>query len=284
MVAHDQLLESRFYREFLSDIGIARVCTGFVLDNGAGIKATSCGVFRDKHDTPFNQGDVEWMKLLIPHLSRSLGMTQHLETVRLQTASILASFDRLAFGVVLLNYDLSAVHMNTRAKEILARRDALTLNAKGCLVNVPISARSSSHLARWLRNLQLPVVEQTSFTEVCRVQRHGGGSYDLRCSPLSTHEWQGTCQETRYVVFISDPDALQLPDEALLSTLYGLTRAQSRVALAFAHGGTYKGVAHSLGISEDTIRSHVKEIYPKVRVSRQADLVRLVLALGKNRA
>ncbi len=54
------------------------------------------------------------------------------------------------------------------------------------------------------------------------------------------------------------------------------------MALAFAQGSTYKQVAESMDISEETVRSHVREIYPKTRVNRQADLVRLVLALAQS--
>ncbi len=37
-----------------------------------------------------------------------------------------------------------------------------------------------------------------------------------------------------------------------------------------------------LKMAEETVRSHVKEIYPKTRVHRQADLVRLVLSLSQS--
>lgn len=55
---------------------------------------------------------------------------------------------------------------------------------------------------------------------------------------------------------------------------------QARVARAFAGGGLYKDVARNLGISEETVRSHVKEIYPKTRVNRQADLARTLATLA----
>jgi len=35
-------------------------------------------------------------------------------------------------------------------------------------------------------------------------------------------------------------------------------------------------------VSVETVRSHIKEIYPKTRVNRQADLVRLVLSLAQS--
>jgi DNA-binding CsgD family transcriptional regulator len=70
------------------------------------------------------------------------------------------------------------------------------------------------------------------------------------------------------------------PDSECLGALYGLTPAQAKMACEFAKGGSYKEVASRMSISEDTVRSHVKEIYPKLRVNRSADLVRLILLLS----
>jgi DNA-binding CsgD family transcriptional regulator len=99
-------------------------------------------------------------------------------------------------------------------------------------------------------------------------------------SPLG---WAAEEGEARYVVFITDPAAVEMPTLERLAALYSLTRAQARAALALAAGASYKGAARQLGVTEETVRSHVKDIYPKLRVNRQADLVRLLLSLGQVR-
>ena len=76
--------------------------------------------------------------------------------------------------------------------------------------------------------------------------------------------------------------AVQLPDATQLCAIYDLIPAQAKVACEFASGGTYKQVAQRLQISEETVRAHIKEVYPKTRINRQADLVRLVLSIGKS--
>lgn len=45
---------------------------------------------------------------------------------------------------------------------------------------------------------------------------------------------------------------------------------------------TYEQVARRLGVTVETVRSHIKDIYPKTRVNRQADLVRIVLSLARS--
>ena len=55
---------------------------------------------------------------------------------------------------------------------------------------------------------------------------------------------------------------------------------ESRVAVLLAEGMTVRDVAAAMGRAESTIRSHVKHMFAKHGLSRQADLVRLVLAVG----
>ncbi|MDY6949765.1 MAG: helix-turn-helix transcriptional regulator, partial [Pseudomonadota bacterium] len=142
-----------------------------------------------------------------------------------------------------------------------------------------------SRLSQWLDRIRdTPLSQHSHFLDGCRVPRSGSHShYIVQCSALgSQEEWDLGGGQFHYVAFITDPAALKLPREERLMQLYGLTQMQARVALAFAGGATYKNVARSLRISEETVRSHVKEIYPKTRVNRQADLVRLVLSLGQS--
>ena len=55
---------------------------------------------------------------------------------------------------------------------------------------------------------------------------------------------------------------------------------ESRVAVLLAQGMTVGEIAAVTSRKESTIRSHVKTTFAKLGLSRQADLVRLVLSLG----
>lgn len=79
-------------------------------------------------------------------------------------------------------------------------------------------------------------------------------------------------------ILISDPAQRIAPDSGLLSSLYRFTPAESRVVTAMLEGSTPAATASCLGISVNTVRRHLKQIFAKARVRRQADLVRLVSA------
>jgi DNA-binding CsgD family transcriptional regulator len=66
-----------------------------------------------------------------------------------------------------------------------------------------------------------------------------------------------------------------MPGEAF-ARLYGLAGAELRLLLALAQGLGGKEAADMLGISETTVRTHLRHIFSKTDTSRQADVLRLL--------
>ena len=288
MVEREEFLASAFYRDFLRGLGIGRVCAGVVFEGSPDLPGMVLSIFRADSDPAFTRQDAQWMSLLVPHVSRATGIMQRLDTARVQIASLLASFDRLRFGVVLLNESMQVLHLNQAAQAVLDRGDGLLLDAERNLDSRP-GAGCAAGLSRWLAEVKdTPVAEQAHFLDGCWIARDKGGGgerrrYTLQCAPVpASGMWLAAGEAVRYVVFVTDPSSVGLPTAGRLCGLYGLTFTQARVAREFCGGGTYKQVARRLRVSEETVRSHVKQIYPKMRVNRLADLVRIVLSLGQS--
>lgn len=83
----------------------------------------------------------------------------------------------------------------------------------------------------------------------------------------------------RALVFLSDPARTPLSRADVLRVLCGLTPAEGRVADTLAQGLEIREAGDRLGITQETARLHVKRILAKTGVSRQAELVRLMLSL-----
>ena len=67
----------------------------------------------------------------------------------------------------------------------------------------------------------------------------------------------------------------------MVAKTLGLTPAESRVAVAVAEGKSVRAIAEAAGHTKDAIYWHLKHIYKKQSISRQADLVRLVLSIAE---
>ena len=62
-------------------------------------------------------------------------------------------------------------------------------------------------------------------------------------------------------------------DVAFFCARFELTIAQARLAAFLSKGGTLAEYASMTGIKTSTVRSHLKAIFQKVGVKRQAELV-----------
>ena len=69
------------------------------------------------------------------------------------------------------------------------------------------------------------------------------------------------------------------PVEAL-ARRYGLTGAEMRVLFAIVEIGGVPEVAHMLGISQATVKTHLQRIFGKTSTARQADLVKIIAGLA----
>ena len=77
-------------------------------------------------------------------------------------------------------------------------------------------------------------------------------------------------------VFVTDPELHGTPDEALLRAVFGLTPAESRVAVRIAQGQRFSDVTEQLAIGAATGRTHLRSIFAKTGTRTQAQFVKLV--------
>jgi len=79
------------------------------------------------------------------------------------------------------------------------------------------------------------------------------------------------------ILLVVEPRAsLNSPPAELLQSLYDLTAAEARIARGIVTGAALNHVAHELGVSPQTARTHLKRIFVKLGVSRQAELITLL--------
>ena len=82
------------------------------------------------------------------------------------------------------------------------------------------------------------------------------------------------------LVLLVAPGSRRRIDPGLVATTLGLTPTESRVAVGLAEGKSVRDIAKATGLSENTLYWHLQQIYEKKAISRQVDLVRLVLSIN----
>ncbi|MGO4670231.1 helix-turn-helix transcriptional regulator [Bosea sp. 2RAB26] len=82
------------------------------------------------------------------------------------------------------------------------------------------------------------------------------------------------------VVMLVDLDAHLQPNRYMLQRMFGLTLAETRIALQLARGDQPADVARSCNVSRTTIRSQLASVFAKTSTRRQAELVKLLALLA----
>ena len=103
----------------------------------------------------------------------------------------------------------------------------------------------------------------------------------LHVMPMARHEADFGSRDVGAMVVIVEAAADRSAiDPERVGILLGLTPAESAVAVALARGKTIRDIMVATGRSESTIRWHIKHIYAKHGLSRQAELVQLVMLVA----
>ena len=87
-------------------------------------------------------------------------------------------------------------------------------------------------------------------------------------------------RRTAALVLIVEPGSQHRIDPGLVARTLGLTPMESRVAAWLAEGRSVDEMAGAMGNTKHAIYWHLQRIYRKLSISRQAELVRLVLPLA----
>jgi DNA-binding CsgD family transcriptional regulator len=79
-------------------------------------------------------------------------------------------------------------------------------------------------------------------------------------------------------LFITDPACTCIPNTEHLRQQFGLTRTEALLAVVILSGEGLGASAGRLGISTQTARTHLRNVFAKTGARRQAELVRLLLS------
>ena len=112
-------------------------------------------------------------------------------------------------------------------------------------------------------------------------RRFGSPPLVVNVKPVAVPQPDYGARHTAALVLIVEPGRGHRIDTDLVAGVLGLTPMESRVAVWLAEGRSVREMAEATGRTEGSIYWHLKQIYGKQPISRQADLVRLVLSISE---
>jgi DNA-binding CsgD family transcriptional regulator len=167
------------------------------------------------------------------------------------------------------------IHANVAAHRLIAEADVLRA-ANGRLS--ALKAKGGQNLLEVFAAAQAGDAAVGKGGIAVPLAARSGERYVAHVLPLTSgaRRKAGVCYAATAAVFVRKAGLdLPSPPEAVASE-FKLTPAEVRVLFAIVQIGGVPEVAPVLGVSEQTVKTHLHRLYEKTATRRQADLVKLV--------
>jgi len=273
VISCEEFVQTRFFREWLAPQSLM---DGLFSNLEKG--ATSCAPFTAMRHAGQGQVDDRMrhrFELITPHVRRAMLIGKVIDLHRVEAAALADSLDELASAMLIVDATGRIIHANASAYRLIAEADVLRAANGRIAVRDFESNRSlldafkaaqAGDAAIGKRGIAMPMTAGT------------GERYVAHVLPLTSgaRRKAGVSYSATAAVFVRRA-ALDLPSppEALADE-FNLTPAELRVLFAIVEIGGVPEVAPVLGISDQTVKTHLHRIYEKTASKRQADLVKLV--------
>ena len=215
---------------------------------------------------------------LLPHVRQFVRVRQALVRAEARNTTVTALLDNPRIGVVHLDRRGRPMAANDRARGILRHGDGLS-DRDGML-----RARTPADQARLERLVgdALPTYGPAPRSGSMLLRRSPVlPPFAVHVKPVGVPRPDYGARHVAALVLIVEPGRRHRVDPQLVATTLDLTPAETQVAVWLAEGRSVRDMAEATGHTEGTIYWHLKQIYQKQSISRQADLVQLVLSLAE---
>lgn len=269
LVSDADFRASEMYRQALAPVGMEYSMGVYIPIEEKLISVVS--VIRGPDSAAFTVADCGEFSRLVPHLSRAVSMHGAFRRSQEQLANFKAVLDGVPLGIMVVDDDEVKV-ANRAARSMLDEGDAMRIHngrLRGATQRADTDLRDAVHQALSGTDQPVGVVLPLDHAEPVRgvIRRLHAKSARMLGAPSDA-----------VALYVTDPrKPLETPQE-ILQRLFGLTAREAAVLQILAEGQDVSAAAMQLSVGVATVRSHIKHIKERTGVSRQGELVRLVLS------
>ncbi len=262
------LRRDEWYNDYLLRAGIDEAVGVRLFESASHVVVF--GVSHGNDRAPFTAAGTAALQELLEPLAKAARLHTELGSLGWEPAIALRALDQLAAAVIVADSDGRVIQANRAAERVLRRGDGLTIrNGKLGALHVFDGERLEAVIAA-------AAAEQKTGAAIgrMRIRRHDGHPpYILTVAPASTDV--AAYGRPLTMIVLADPDE-NSPSQRDLAEFFGLSRAESRLAVALLGGKRLGEVSRDFGVQITTLRTQLSSILKKTEVTRQVDLIRLL--------
>jgi DNA-binding CsgD family transcriptional regulator len=267
-----ELSKTEIFNDFLLHSDIVHGL--FAVAHSSASAWASLSLYRGGQANSFQKSELDVIDAVVPHLQNAFKLHFRFADMKSRGDSLEEALGMLGTGVIFLGRKGEILASNQTADRILAEQDGLAACASGLRCTHPPSADLLAKLIA--DSAETSEGRGTGPGGTLSIPRKDRPPLQVRVAPVAIQQKE-SARSPAAVVFITCHLAEAKRPEKNLRELFGLTPAESRVALLLTRGECVNKIAELIGVSRNTVRSQMKSIYAKTQVNRQSDLVRLLL-------
>lgn len=259
-----------FLEGFYHAVGLGGALGGPLVrsDGRVGVIAIQRGLER----ASFDEDDVARFKALMPFVIQALDLRRRFFEANAALSRLEAALAPVAVGVMAFDEAAILRHANAAARSVLARCDALSLDASGRLHADDLPSERAIRLC-------FAQLETHGASRVVAVPRRKAlePAYVVRIGRASSKGRGGG-----FTALISDAGRAVGDGAFLIGAAFGLSPEAARLVAALAAGDDLATYAERTGITVNTAKYHLKMAFSATGARRQVDLLRLAFGLMRD--
>ena len=196
----------------------------------------------------------------------------NLQEIQKITSSTLGAFEKINAAIASVDAEGKVLYANDPAQEIFNDSAYFSISNEGYLKS--INSDETKAFLDFLKKIST-ADDEAQPKSVFRFSGEEGVDPVVVSAVCQKAEGEG--QQPSISLMVSDPSRKNVASVDDISIALNLTRSEARVVYGLIVGGSVDEAAEMAGVSLSTARTYLKNVFSKTGVSRQAELVRLVM-------
>ncbi len=272
---YEDYCRSRLYLEWAKPQGWGDFTHGLLEKSGS--RFGTFGVAHAIEHSPAAEEHRRRLRLVTPHVTRAVEIAKAMQLQKIAAETLSSAVNSLAAGVFLVKQDGSLAYANESGQKMIDAGELLQL-AAGVLTASDLAKRDEFRRAlaetaeeRADSDGQIVVLTNgqqdrfiAQFVALTKGERRNAGTLFGATAALFVYKAQ-----------LQRPTLIER-----VAKEFEFTEGEARAVFTLLEAGTLSQTAAALGISEETVKTHLKRVFRKTGTSRQADLVQLIASFA----
>lgn len=271
----DKWKAHKFYAEYWSAYGVHDLIAAKIAEDDRHV--VMLGMTRTLEQPTFSSIEMKVLERYIGHLASAYRIVRHLGIIQATARAGLAIIEASTRPMILIDAQHNIVISNAPGETIINAGTSVYKQSGKLICRSP---RGAAALRQGLAELQIKINDCYFQQRRVAVRIEGETrEHQILCSlwALRPAETMGLFGAAEVILITVAPAPSSSVDVVLVASMFELTPAEAKVAVALVEGLDLRKIARSHNTALETVRSQLKAIFLKTGTRRQSDLVALLL-------